>query len=305
MLASYVLFGKSQEVQITFIDEQTKEIIRDVNVELSISKPATHFWGSRSTTRQMVSCSPAGSYHFSYNLEEDWSATLSVWSRKYYLTMKRMPTHASSVLHIEKIYLQPKQNPCPLFARKLRGEDDFLEYEGMHQTKAFDCVKVDWLPPHGEGEFADMVFSLKRCIVNGQPHALFDVSFSCQDDGIMRIKEPYSKLGMYIREAPREPQLIPSITFLMPLDANGCPIFPNAENYIFRVRTKRAPNNEVVSAYFGKLYDAFVFNVKRHEGIYFRFEYYLNPTPNDRNLEYNGVQLNDPKTNSFCVPSIK
>ena len=51
-------------------------------------------------------------------------------------------------------------------------------------------------------------------------------------------------------------------------------------NYYFRVRTKLDENGNVVSARYGKIY-----------GDFMQFSYYFNPTPNDRNVEF------DPKQN--------
>ena len=54
---------------------------------------------------------------------------------------------------------------------------------------------------------------------------------------------------------------------------------PN-RNYFFRVRTVKNDEGNIVSAYYGKIY-----------GDFMQFSYYLNPTPNDRNIEF------DPKQN--------
>ena len=51
-------------------------------------------------------------------------------------------------------------------------------------------------------------------------------------------------------------------------------------NYFFRVRTVLDENGKVKSALYGKIY-----------GDFMHFSYYLNPTPNDRNVEF------DPKQN--------
>ena len=54
---------------------------------------------------------------------------------------------------------------------------------------------------------------------------------------------------------------------------------PN-KNYYFRVRTKVDDRGNIVSAHYGKIY-----------GDFMQFKYYLNPTINDRNVEF------DPKQN--------
>jgi hypothetical protein len=56
---------------------------------------------------------------------------------------------------------------------------------------------------------------------------------------------------------------------------------PNPDRiYYFRVRTKVDDRGNIVSAHYGKIY-----------GDFMQFAYYYNPTPNDRNIEF------DPKQN--------
>ena len=65
-------------------------------------------------------------------------------------------------------------------------------------------------------------------------------------------------------------------------------------NFAFRIRTKKDKNGKIVSAYYGKIYGDIV--IKKPYGVEElvaapSFMYYLNPTPLDRNLEW------DMKTN--------
>jgi hypothetical protein len=51
---------------------------------------------------------------------------------------------------------------------------------------------------------------------------------------------------------------------------------PNPDRiYYFRVRTVVDSNGNIQSALYGKIY-----------GDFMQFKYYLNPTPNDRNIEF-------------------
>jgi hypothetical protein len=54
---------------------------------------------------------------------------------------------------------------------------------------------------------------------------------------------------------------------------------PNRD-YFFHVRTVKDVNGDIKSALYGKIY-----------GDFMHFRYFLNPTPNDRNIEF------DPKQN--------
>lgn len=56
-------------------------------------------------------------------------------------------------------------------------------------------------------------------------------------------------------------------------------------NYFFRVRTKRNEKGEIVSALYGKIYGPIEFRIFTN-GMDAQFTYYLNPTPNDRNTEF-------------------
>jgi hypothetical protein len=49
--------------------------------------------------------------------------------------------------------------------------------------------------------------------------------------------------------------------------------------YYFRVRTALDHQGNVVSAHYGKIY-----------GDFMQFRYYFNPTPNDRNVEFDTKQ---------------
>ncbi len=58
--------------------------------------------------------------------------------------------------------------------------------------------------------------------------------------------------------------------------------------YFLRLRTKTNDLGEVESALFAKTDGGFAF-VMALDGTAIKFSYYLNPTPNDRNLEYDGT----------------
>ena len=100
---------------------------------------------------------------------------------------------------------------------------------------------------------------------------------------------------MFIREAPQDLHLTQTLSFLKPLDSQGyIQDFPKTQYYVFRVRTSLTPSGEIESAYYGKLNNAFdwYYGGKEPDKLGLLFSYFLNPTPNDRNLEYNGRPAN-------------
>ena len=57
--------------------------------------------------------------------------------------------------------------------------------------------------------------------------------------------------------------------------------------YCFRVRSKFDDKGNLVDAYYGKVYGDFKIHAHINIGLdIVKFLYYLNPTPNDRNLEW-------------------
>ena len=70
-------------------------------------------------------------------------------------------------------------------------------------------------------------------------------------------------------------------------------------NYFFRIRTEVNEDGEVDYALYGKIYGDIEFGGAGQEGSYLKVNaYYLNPTPNDLNLEF------DPEKNLFTnLPS--
>jgi hypothetical protein len=151
----------------------------------------------------------------------------------------------------------------------------------------FDLMVGDWVAPYGEGINADILFEahLNQRTENDADYKLI-VSFPKPGDGIQEFSVPDSEKGSSLR-SPHEAatngyqlQWIqirhrkPGQPEVGNFDLNG------NRNYFFRVRTALDSNGNVVSTHYGKLY-----------GDFMKFDYYLNPTPNDRNIEF------DPKQN--------
>jgi hypothetical protein len=65
------------------------------------------------------------------------------------------------------------------------------------------------------------------------------------------------------------------------------------QNYYFRVRTAKDDSGNIVSAHYGKIYGDFRIDAINSKTLLIFFQYYVNPTPNSRNVEF------DPKQNLF------
>ncbi len=189
-----------------------------------------------------------------------------------------------------------KINPIPLHVR-LVGNGPNFEMPTLGPV-GFDLLVSDWVAPHGKGKRADFVFERKTVIPTTDPtrafESIFTLTFSNIGDGIQsRLASTQKRLLELPREAPEagyEPKLVKKVA----RSAEGAAIETGArddQNYFFRVRTVINPDGKVISALFGKIHGNIECDPLNSEKGMLRFTYYLNPTPLDRNLEF------DPKRN--------
>lgn len=189
-------------------------------------------------------------------------------------------------------------NPIPLHARRV-GIGPNLEFPTTGPV-GFDLIVSDWVAPHGKGKKADFLFTHKVNLAAANMDAPFDsvftLTFANPGDG---IQSRPAKSAMRLLELPRE---APAEGYEAKLErriswaGKGTPPqlgVREDQNYFFRVRTVLDPNGKVISALYGKIYgDLHLMAPPASHGMA-RFTYYLNPTPLDRNLEF------DPNRNLF------
>lgn len=191
---------------------------------------------------------------------------------QFYFDEKRR--HPSFTLVLKKV-----GNPIAMYAKHVEnGPPAFNEPVG------YDLIVGDWVAPYGKGLTTDIIFTGK---LNKKSKNDFDykltVSFPNVGDGIQEFSRPDVEKGSSLRsphEAPadgyqtevvRAMSRHPGQASIEDLDLN--------RNYFFRVRTVLDSNGNVKSALHGKIY-----------GDFMEFSYYLNPTSNDRNVEFDTGQ---------------
>ena len=197
-----------------------------------------------------------------------------------------------------KVVLRAKKNPIPLYVNELNA---VLPQE--NKEFGYDLLKRDWVAPSGQGEVADVLISMsgfyKR---NEQKKLSYDskvkIKFLNQGDGFVvvddfkensRLKMPYeAPLGGYKN----------LIVWRKMKDYDGNHQSENLSSpgrcYFVRIRTKMNESGEIVSAIYGKIHNDIQFGAPHPAKPYVKFSaLYFNPTPNDRNLEF------DPSKNLF------
>lgn len=193
-----------------------------------------------------------------------------------------------------EVLLKRTGKPIPMYAKWIR--DAKIPADG--RPIGFDLMKGDWVAPNGRGATPDFIMTYRR--VNGGKTAsgyqihdtTLTIAFSNDGDGIQSILVPPRRGGSALR-LPRE---APETDYMTNLVKNA---FEHPEksstgtsedqNYFFRVRTKKDDKGNIVSALYGKIQGDFSgFDYGK-----LTFTYCLNPTPNDRNVEF------DPTKNLF------
>jgi hypothetical protein len=217
------------------------------------------------------------------------------------------------------IKLQRVEHPIPLFVKQLfcRGSDSVCSnYFDIGKGKMqFDLIKGSFLPPIGNGEHADICFTrLEREDLGVGTNFNGRISLAYRDgmrvellgEGNGLIEIPSKKTdGIKIRTAPLDGY---KADYLVTKGKDkSVKYFTSSNpdrNFAFRIRTKKDKNGKIVSAFYGKIYGdidfkKFTSNVPVAAPS---FMYYLNPTPLDRNLEWDMKTNLCPNPGSLSYP---
>ena len=191
------------------------------------------------------------------------------------------------------------ERPVPLFVRRTvlgNGQPIADRVQGLF---AYDLIKAAWLPPLGNGEHADIIFERMqredfgeavnplRPEFKGKSYKETVVArFTGEDNGIIEVK-PNPNASLMIRTAP---ELGYGASYVLWHSVDSCNQHHEStdknRHFCFRIRTRRNEKREIVESYYGKIYGDIrpVSDKKNLYGV--TFLYYLNPTPNDSNLEW-------------------
>jgi hypothetical protein len=155
----------------------------------------------------------------------------------------------------------------------------------LGQPIGYDLMAGDWVCAGHKGVNADIIFQKWAYRKSGADYEYkVKVTFPKAGDGIQIYTIPDSENGSGLRSSHEAP--LDGYLSELNKERSAHPGQPAKNDddpnriYLFRVRTVKDHEGNIVSAHYGKIY-----------GDFMQFSYYLNPTPNDRNIEF------DPKQN--------
>jgi hypothetical protein len=168
----------------------------------------------------------------------------------------------------QKLVLKKVEKPIGMYAKQINS----LKFPEYNKVIGYDLMIGDWVAPYGKGANSDIRFIEHHA--DAKSGYTFTISFPNLGDGIQEFTVPDAEKGSELRSAHEAP-----VDGYQPVHEQTQMADPH-RGYFLRVRTTLDHNGNIVSALYGKIY-----------GDFMQFNYYLNPTPNDRNIEF------DPKHN--------
>lgn len=166
--------------------------------------------------------------------------------------------------HNVTLILKKIGKPIPMYAKQI----DSITFPEFNKAIGYDFMAGDWVAPYGRGTATDILFSENH--TNANSGYIFTISFPNPGDGIQGFTRTW-KFGVSgLLSAHKAP-----LHGYQPKYEQTHMPNPN-RIYYFRVQTVLDKNGHVKSALYGKIY-----------GDFMQFTYYLDPTPNDRNVEFN------------------
>ena len=186
------------------------------------------------------------------------------------------------------VVLREIRNPIPMYVKRFEGRFP------NEQIVGFDCEVGDFVAPHGLGETPDFL------IRTGE----IGLSSIDQNGGFLVLPSYSNSAFKSDYFAPENGYVTNLSSRVVVDDRNGrtkSVLYDYGDDYgfsrnylVFKSRIKRDTDGKIISANYGKFYGNFEYWRKS-----VKFLYYFNPTPSDRNIEFDGTNnLFRPEWNS-------
>ena len=191
-----------------------------------------------------------------------------------------------------EVVLREIRSPVAMFAKKVRS---YVPAENVRV--GYDLTMGDWISPYGNGTVSHMYFTYSGTFEDYSSYeGQLQLSFSNAGDGLIEIVDPYRELSSLKlpHEAPSRGYRETKYWTMKASKQQSADIdsYNGELSYYFRVNTTLDEKGNVISANYGKIYGDIRFQLipetqanGRGPG-YVSFTYYFNPTPNDRNVEF-------------------
>lgn len=195
------------------------------------------------------------------------------------------------------VVLKKIKNPTQMY---VKGVEVLLPKPD--QSFGYDLEKGDLVAPYGAGAVSDLVFKVTGYYNDWKDYdGILTLQFSNAKDGVQPFEKILTAGSMlhsdyFAPESGYSPDWKWHKSRKQIDDTHADIVDTQCEgrNYYFRVRTILDAQGNIKSALYGKIYGDLNFGGASKDGSFLKIPaYYLNPTPNDRNIEF------DPEKNLF------
>ncbi|MEE9369479.1 MAG: hypothetical protein V3V05_11555 [Pontiella sp.] len=188
---------------------------------------------------------------------------------------------------IVEVKLRKIKKPLPMVAKRIESLD-ILEW---NKPVGFDLEKADWIAPHGKGHRSDFYVNMyRRFEHSGDFDAVATITFPNDGDGIQLYRVPAAYTSSSYKFPYEAPTDAYQSKFVLECHATlretKASFDRKTDRYIFRVRTEKDKEGNIISACYGR-----IGGIEIGWGDVLDFSYYFNPVPNECSLEYNGENL--------------
>lgn len=170
-----------------------------------------------------------------------------------------------------EVVLRAIKSPIPMEVASNIKNDKFPK---IGEYLLFDLQKMDWLPPYGKGEVADLKLKCSLDPEASDRYAGTDVEFVGKGCGMVIV--PMAKKSIFRSPYNADPQADYRSSFRF--DKKTAKSFDEG-SVIARIRVVYNNDGSIKSAHYLKIYGLSLWGRLKTQGIYF------NPTQNDTNLE--------------------
>jgi len=222
------------------------------------------------------------------------------WSKPLENSQKLEPWNPTIPVMLKRI-----KNPIPMIVRSIGSTTTIRHAPKMKEKIGFDIIKYDWVRPHGVGEHADFDITFKSEFMDPSSYRVtVGIYLNNPDDGLIPITKIIGEESelKYPRVAPQNGYSLQSINLIQSAGDYLIEKPEGADGYFFRIRTEKDPvNKKIISAQYGMITTRdsagrkhapfwVVASMYKNENLDempgIAFAYRINPTRNDRNLEY-------------------
>jgi hypothetical protein len=188
--------------------------------------------------------------------------------------------------------LKPVKNPISMFAHVFGNTRIRIPTIGVNY--GYDLEMCEFVSPYGKGKCSDIIFLVNGSNDgNGNGRIQMTIRTNGEKTGFYEFLTPDRERGSILISDYVAPDNCYKECLTFEFDSNHMSAAmsqPKDRNYYFRVRCRLNSDGSINSCHYGKLYGPFTFwNIPLAHGGVASFGLdacYFNPTPNDRNVEF-------------------